>query len=144
MPVFTELTQSESLAVLKRNKVGRIAYSLHDRVMIEPVHYALDGDWLYVRTSPGSKTHLLAHNRWVAFEVDEPTATFHWKSVTVQGAVYVLAPDAPPDLVARFNRAVPTLRRIVPETYTAKDPVAFRTIVLGIHLDAVTGRAARV
>lgn len=142
--MFAELSQSESLAVLKRNKVGRIAYALHDRVTIEPVHYVLDGDWLYVRTSPGSKTHLLAHNPWVAFEVDEPRATFDWRSVAVHGAVYVLAADSPPDLAARFKRALPALRRIVPGTYTTKDPVAFRTIVLGIHLDAVSGRAARV
>ena len=36
---FRELTAAETDALLERNHVGRIAYSFHDRVDIEPIHY---------------------------------------------------------------------------------------------------------
>src|SRR5690349_4335455 len=70
-PTFRELTPAESRALLGRHNVGRIAYSFHDRVDVQPIHYVVSGDWLYGRTSRGEKFLTLAHNPWCAFEVDE-------------------------------------------------------------------------
>ena len=70
-PIFRELSNSECRTLLGRHSVGRIAFSFHDRVDIQPIHYAVSGDWLYGRTSRGSKYLTLAHNPWCAFEVDE-------------------------------------------------------------------------
>jgi hypothetical protein len=41
-----------------------------------------------------------------------------------------------------FTRGVELLRSLLPETFTAKDPVPFRRSVFRIHLDEVTGRVA--
>ena len=49
-PTFRTLEADESRTLLARHRVGRIAYALHDRVDIEPVHYVYDGDWLFGRT----------------------------------------------------------------------------------------------
>jgi nitroimidazol reductase NimA-like FMN-containing flavoprotein (pyridoxamine 5'-phosphate oxidase superfamily) len=49
-----ELEPDEIQALLLRNHVGRIAFSLHDRVDIRPIHYAYADNWLYGRTSPAT------------------------------------------------------------------------------------------
>ena len=41
-----------------------------------------------------------------------------------------------------WQHAVALLRRLVPATARAADPVPFRSVLLRIHLDEVTGREA--
>ena len=141
-PEFGVLTRDECERVLARNNVGRLAFSFHDRVDIEPIHYVFADGWLYGRTSPGSKLVPMAHNHWIAFEVDEIDDIFEWKSVVVHGAFYPVSPDGPEREAAAWEAAIVLLRRIVPETWTSADPVAFRTVVFRIHIDSMTGRAA--
>ena len=137
------MSTAEALRVLRRNAIGRIAYSLHDRVEVVPIHYIADGRWLYVRTSPGFKVAILARNRWLALETDEIESMFSWRSVLVHGTAYVLSSDATPDLARLYDRAVRKLRALMPEALTVEDPVAFRSVSLGIHIDAISGREAR-
>lgn len=122
--------------------MGRIAFALHDRVDVQPVHYVMDREWLYVRTSAGIKAGVLRRNPWIAFEVDEVESMFLWRSVVVRGTVYVLSPDSTPDLATRYIRAVRKLRALLPETLSPADPVAFRNLVLGIYVRELTGREA--
>src|SRR5688500_557830 len=86
------LSETEARAVLARHHVGRIAFSFRDRVDIEPIHYVSDGDWIYGRTSVGTKLATLAHHPWCAFEVDEARDTFDWESAVVRGSFYLLDP----------------------------------------------------
>jgi hypothetical protein len=85
LPQFRELTPAQSTMILARHNVGRIAFTFHDRVGIEPIHYVYQNGILYGRTSHGSKLDVLAHHPWVAFEVDEVEGLFDWRSVAVQG-----------------------------------------------------------
>jgi nitroimidazol reductase NimA-like FMN-containing flavoprotein (pyridoxamine 5'-phosphate oxidase superfamily) len=140
VPYTRQLDRAECLEILARNKVGRVAYSLKDRVDIEPIHYVLDGDWLYMRTSPGSKVATVAHNRWVAFEVDEFEELFRWRSVVVHGGIYPISADL--SGVETHEHAIDSLRKLIPDSLTADDPVPFRNVVLRIHLNEVTGREA--
>ena len=141
-PVFRELDRAECEAILARNQVGRIAFSFHDKVDIEPIHFAHRGEWLYVRTSPGAKIMTVAHNRWVAFEVDEIDGTFDWRSVVVRGSAYLIDPEGTKEDKRVHAEAVELLRGVIPETFRGTDPVGFRHLILRIHLDDVTGRAA--
>jgi nitroimidazol reductase NimA-like FMN-containing flavoprotein (pyridoxamine 5'-phosphate oxidase superfamily) len=141
-PSFRELDRKECETLLDRNNVGRIAFSLHDRVDIEPIHYVRDGDWLYIRTAPAGKLEKLSHNRWVAFEVDEVEGIFDWRSVVVRGSTYVVDPEGSPTEMTAFKRGVTLLRQVVPETFKKGDPVPFRNVLLRVHIDEVTGRAA--
>lgn len=127
--------------MLARHHVGRIAYSFHDRVDIEPIHYVVDGNWIYGRTSIGTKVATLAHHPWCAFEVDEVRDTFDWESVVAKGTFHLLDPQAgSPDA---YGRAVALLRQLVPGTLGADDPAPHRIVLFGIHIDEITGRAAR-
>jgi uncharacterized protein len=141
-PVFRQLGEAEMREMLQRNHVGRIAFSFHDRVDIEPIHYVCGGDWLYCRTSPGAKLATLAHHPWVAFEVDEVAGVFDWRSVVARGVAYQLAGDGSEEERRQYALAVELLREVVPETLTARDPVPLRGVVLAIHVDEMTGRAA--
>ena len=139
-PRIRDLDEAECQQILARNALGRLAYSFRDRVDVEPVHYVHDAGWLYGRTSPGDKLEILRHSRWVAFEVDEVDGLFEWRSVVAHGAFYVLEPEGAAFDRAAFERAIELLRRLIPETGTAEDPVPHRSVIFRIHLDRLTGR----
>ena len=52
-PTFRDLDAVEMVDLLARNHVGRLAYSFHDRVDIEPIHYVYADGAFYLRTEPG-------------------------------------------------------------------------------------------
>ena len=141
-PTFRTLTHAECDALLARNHVGRVAFSFHDRVDVQPIGYVYEAGWIFGRTSEGHKLTTLEHNRWLAFEVDEVHGPFDWASVVVHGSFHVLDPDGTERDQATIQRAVHLLRDIVPETFTAEDPAAFRTVLFRISVGEMTGRAA--
>ncbi len=141
-PSFRVLDTAESQAILARNHVGRVAYSFHDRVDIEPIHYVYDGGWIYGRTSPGTKLATLSHHRWVAFEVDEVDGPFDWRSVVVHGTVYWLTSDASHASEAEVESGLSLLRTFLPETLTEVDPTPFRTVLFRLSVSEITGRCA--
>ncbi len=141
--IFRDLDRAECDALLARSHVGRLAYSFHDRVDIEPISYVHDHEWLYGRTAPGSKVRTLEHRPWVALETDEATGPFDWRSVVVRGTIHFPERDGSAEERELYERALGALRKIIPETLTENDPVPFRTLVFGIHVVDVTGREAR-
>ena len=142
-PVFRELTREECEALLAVSHVGRLAYTFRDRAEIEPIHYAFENGWIYGRTSEGSKLTAIDHNPYVAFEVDEVNGIFDWRSVVAHGTVYQLDKDTDPAREQEFKRALVLLRRFLPQTLKPDDPVPFRTVLFGIHVDELSGREAR-
>ena len=141
-PQFRELDRTECQAILARHSVGRLAFALHNRVDVEPLHYAVVDGWLYGRTSAGAKVNSVAHNHWVAFEVDEVNGTFDWRSVVVHGGWYT-QDTAPPADHASWQRGIDALRALIPGSLSADDPVPHRTVVFRIHLAELTGRECR-
>lgn len=140
-PQFRDLTLEESNALLTSKNVGRIAYSLHDQVDIEPINYVSDGAWIFGRTSKGAKLATLLHHPWCAFEVDDVRDLFDWSSVVVKGTFYLLDPEiGSPDT---YRRAEHLLRKLVPATFSERDPAPHRDVVFGIFVRETTGRAAR-
>lgn len=139
LPIVRSLRAEESRALLARNNVGRIAFSLHDRVDVEPIHYVYTDPWIFGRTSQGAKLLSLAHNQWCAFETDEVRGLFDWSSVVVKGQF------TPRDSTfARwdYDRALAALRRLLPSTLTDDDPAPHRDIVFGIHASEISGRCS--
>jgi uncharacterized protein len=141
-PTFRSLTHAECEEVLARHNVGRLAFSFHDRVDIQPIHYVYSDGLLFGRTAEGSKLVTLEHNRWLAFEVDDIRGIFDWESVVVHGRFDRLDVDRPKSARDTVERAIASLRTLVPETFTGNDPVAFRTVLFQIHVLEMTGRAA--
>jgi nitroimidazol reductase NimA-like FMN-containing flavoprotein (pyridoxamine 5'-phosphate oxidase superfamily) len=142
--VFRDLNRDEIEAMLLRNRVGRIAFSFHDRVDIQPIHYVYERGWLYGRTSEGDKLATLKHNQWVAFEIDEVTDLFDWKSLVIHGSFWILHPRGSPHAEELWKKAADLVSSIVPGALTDSDPVAFRQTLFRIAVGDVRGREATV
>ena len=142
-PTFRDLDANEAAQILARNHVGRIAYSFHNLVDIEPISYVYADGVIYMRTQPGSKLATLAHSPWVAFEADEVRGPFEWRSVVARGTVYVVENTGSKLARASYSVAVQHLRALVPHALGEEDPTPERTVVLQIHPDVITGREAR-
>jgi hypothetical protein len=142
VPRFRTLTRAECEALLTRNNVGRIAYSFHDQVDIEPINYVFRNGVINCRTSHGSKLSTLAHHPYAAFEVDEVQGIWEWRSVVARGSVYVATPDGSPTDRAAYGEALAALHTLVPEALRADDPVEFRTVVFRLYVDELSGRQA--
>ena len=140
---FREMERAEIEAMLLRNKVGRLAFSFHDRVDLQPIHYVYERGWLYGRTSEGEKIASLAHNQWVAFEIDEIDDTFDWKSVVIHGSLWILHPRGSPRAEEVWAKAAELVSKIVPGALTEDDPVGFRQILFRIAVSDVRGREAK-
>ena len=141
-PHIAAMRPASCLALLRRHSVGRMAYTFHNRVDITPIHYVYSDGWLFARTSHGAKMTTIQHVPWVAFEIDEVQGVFDWRSVVVHGTVYIMARDGSPTEVKLWSKGIALLTRIVPATGTADDPVPYRTLVFGIHVDTITGRTS--
>jgi uncharacterized protein len=141
-PTFYNLSREEAVDLLTRSHVGRLAFSFHDRVDIEPISYVLSDDWLYARTSPGTKLSVVRHHPWVAFEVDEIRSRTDWKSVVVHGTIYFLDPNNEADR-KDYDAAVKVLRSADADALTSADATPQRQVLFRIHLDEVVGKAAK-
>ena len=141
---FRDLSRSEIEAMLLRNRVGRLAFSIHDRVDIQPIHYIYERGWLYGRTSEGDKLSTLKHNQWVAFEVDEITDLFDWRSLVIHGSFWIMHPRGSPRAEELWTKAAELVSKIVPGALTESDPVAFRQVLFRIAVGDVRGREAKM
>jgi uncharacterized protein len=142
VPLFAALDTKTCEAVLSRNSVGRIAFSLHDRVSIVPIHYVYASGWIYGRTAAAGKLGEILRNRRVAFEVDEHSQVFQWRSVVVRGPLYVIEPGTTPSDRRVHTKAVSLIRRLVPSALTHSDPVPFRDQLFRIRVAEMSGRAS--
>ena len=133
------LTGDEAQALLARNSVGRLAFSMHDRVDVEPIHYVYEAPWIFGRTGAGTKLLTLAHNQWCAFETDEVRDMFDWVSAVAKGP---FSPQGSRFATWDYDRAVAALRRLLPETLTENDPTPHRNIVFGVHVSEIYGRCS--
>ncbi|HWV56983.1 MAG TPA: pyridoxamine 5'-phosphate oxidase family protein [Longimicrobiales bacterium] len=133
------LEHEEMMELLGRNHVARLAYCYRNRVGIAPVHYVHAGNWLYGRTSAGEKLEAVRTNWWVAVAVDEIAGMFDWRSVVVRGGFYLLTPDGPPESREQWEEALREVRRLVPETFTDRDPTPGRTVLFGVAIQEISG-----
>ena len=141
-PTFRELDLADCEAVLDRHNVGRIAYTFHDRVDIEPIHYVFESGRIFGRMQFGKKMEVLSHAPWVAFEVDEVDGLFDWTSVVVHGRIVFPDPNGPAAEQAQHARGVEVFRRLIPAAFTDADPTPGRVFVFVLHINDISGRAA--
>jgi uncharacterized protein len=89
------ISAEESLLLLLRSPIGRIAFTHKALPAIQPVNFALDNGAIVIRTTAGSKLEAAARNAVVAFEVDEYDLDYHrgW-SVNVVGRAHLVTDPA--------------------------------------------------
>jgi nitroimidazol reductase NimA-like FMN-containing flavoprotein (pyridoxamine 5'-phosphate oxidase superfamily) len=142
-PEFFEPSHDDAIALLQRHHFGRLAFSFHDRVDIEPISYVFSDGWVYGRTSRGTKLTTVRHHPWVAFEVDEIEGQFDWRSVVVHGTLYFLDDEGADRGREAYVHAVELLRSIDADALTPADATPQRVALFRIYADDITVRAAR-
>ena len=83
MATITELDPDECTGLLRRNQLGRIAFTIDDHPTILPVNYIFHEGMIVIRTDPGEKLDEIPMHR-VAFEIDGVGDGEAW-SVLVRG-----------------------------------------------------------
>lgn len=141
-PRFFELSNAGAVELLRRNHVGRLAFTFHDRVDVEPLSYVFDDEWLYGRTSQGTKLTTVLHHPWVALEVDEIEGAYDWRSVVAHGTIYFMEPEGGDREREAYARGLELLRALDERILTSADRAPDRTTLFRIHVDDVVGRAA--
>ena len=131
------------MALLGRHHVGRLAFTFHDRVDIEPISYVFGDGYLWGRTAQGTKLTTVQHHPWVAFEVDEVDGPFDWRSVVVRGTLYFLAEEGGQRAVESYERALELLRGLDAGALTPADLTPDRVALFRIFPDEISVRAAR-
>jgi uncharacterized protein len=66
-----ELSRAECLEQLQRCSVGRVAFTVDALPAVRPVNYAVSGNKVLFRTTPGGTLARACDGAVVAFEVDE-------------------------------------------------------------------------
>lgn len=112
-PQFFALSREECAEILARNHVGRLAYRDGRQIHIVPLGFVARDDVLFLRSAYGTKMEALSRDPFVAFEVDEIDGPFDWRSVVVQGTIYVVERDGS----AAERRAAEAIRSVMPQAF---------------------------
>lgn len=83
--LIQELTRQESLDLLARARLGRLACAHETQPYIIPIYFAYDRDYLYSFSTVGQKIEWMRANPNVCVEADEVVSPRQWLSVVVFG-----------------------------------------------------------
>jgi nitroimidazol reductase NimA-like FMN-containing flavoprotein (pyridoxamine 5'-phosphate oxidase superfamily) len=100
-------------------------------------------EFIFGRTSAGTKLLTLQHHPWVAFEVDEVISPFNWKSVVVHGTFMQLQPTHSSSDLRTYESALRAFESKFPSIFTSDDPFAFRNVIFAVSINDMIGRRAK-
>ncbi|MGD1028810.1 pyridoxamine 5'-phosphate oxidase family protein [Candidatus Binatus soli] len=146
--LIQELSREESLDLLARAHLGRLACAHKSQPYVVPFYFAYDNEYLYSFSTVGQKIEWMRANPKVCVEADEVVNPQQWVSVIVFGR-YEELPNIPEWRVAREYARKKLLERnaiwwepgyaktILHETERPLAAFFFR-----IHIVEITGRRA--
>ena len=94
MMLIRELSRQESLDLLARSRLGRLACARGAMPYIVPLYFAYDDEYLYSFSTFGQKIEWMRDNPNVCVEVDEVANPQQWVSVVIFGQFEEM-PDLP-------------------------------------------------
>ena len=92
--LIQELARQESLDLLARTRLGRLACAQGTQPYVVPFYFAYDNDYLYSFSTVGQKIEWMRANPLVCVEATEVVSPEQWVSVIVFGR-YEELPDTP-------------------------------------------------
>ena len=82
-----EMGNNAARETLGRLNYAHLACSLNDEPYVVPVHYAFDGEYVYIYTTEGKKSGILDSNPKVCLQAEDVEDNEHWISVMAFGEV---------------------------------------------------------
>ena len=142
-----QLVRQESLDLLARTHVGRLACARADQPYVVPISFVYYQYCLYSFTTIGQKTDWMRTNPLVGLQVDEIVNPQRWTSVVITGR-YEELPDSPQWSVERE-----TAQKVLQENAAWWLPGYAKVILQGgerssvplffrLHISEITGRIA--
>jgi uncharacterized protein len=83
--LIQEMTRKESLDLLARTHLGRLACTQGPQPYIVPIYFVYDAHYIYSFSTVGQKIEWMRANPLVCVEADEVVSSTHWQSVIVLG-----------------------------------------------------------
>jgi uncharacterized protein len=80
-----EMRAGEAREVLGRLNYAHLAVARDNIPYVVPVHYAFDGQDLFIYTTEGKKADIIKVNPEICLQAEEVEDNEHWKSVMVSG-----------------------------------------------------------
>lgn len=85
MVEIEEMYDDEIRETLKRLNYAHLACSKDDLPYVVPVHYAFDGEFIFIYTTEGKKAEMLRANPEMCLQAEEVVDNEHWESVIAFG-----------------------------------------------------------
>jgi|SRR5688572_32948015 nitroimidazol reductase NimA-like FMN-containing flavoprotein (pyridoxamine 5'-phosphate oxidase superfamily) len=82
-----EMGDTAARETLGRLNYAHLACSRDDEPYVVPVHYAFDGEHVFIYTTEGKKSEILDSNPKVCLQAEDVKDSEHWVSVMVFGEV---------------------------------------------------------
>ncbi len=148
MVLIQELSREESLQLLARAHLGRLACAHESQPYVVPIYFAYDNEYLYSFSTVGQKIEWMRANPKVCVEADEVASPQQWASVIVFGH-YEELPNVPEWRDAREYARKKLLERNAiwwepgyakTMLHEAERPLA--AFFYRIHVEQITGRRA--
>ena len=88
-----ELLEKEILGLLESVNYGHMACCLDDSPYVVPVHFAFDGENVFIFTTEGRKVEIISRNPKVCLQLENVIDDLNWCSVIVEGTAEALEPS---------------------------------------------------
>ena len=104
-----EMGNSWARETLRRLNYAHLACSRDDEPYVVPVHYAFDGEYVFIYTTEGKKSGILDFNPKVCLQAEDVEDNEHWVSVMAFGEVERVPDDARSEALDLILNVNPTL-----------------------------------
>ena len=136
-----DMPLEEMKALLGRVGFGHLGCAREGRPYVVPMHYAYDGESLYLFTTEGMKTSFIEANPEVCLQVEEVESPRRWQSVMVTGrAARLTAQEEKESAMQLITRTNPTLTPAINRTQLDAWDRANEIVLYRIHPAIIDGR----
>ncbi|MBS1791759.1 MAG: pyridoxamine 5'-phosphate oxidase family protein [Acidobacteria bacterium] len=83
--MFDQMGERESIALLRKGRVGRLGCCSEGKPYVVPINYLFDGKFVYMHSLSGYKIDALRANPQACLQTDIVEDDYHWRSVLAFG-----------------------------------------------------------
>jgi nitroimidazol reductase NimA-like FMN-containing flavoprotein (pyridoxamine 5'-phosphate oxidase superfamily) len=140
MVEIVDMEMPEIIALLQEVDYAHLACARNNHPYIVPIHYVYREPFLYICTSEGKKTDILAKNPEVCMQAEKVKSASQWRSVILSGKVQRLEALKRAEALAIIRDRNPALTPARSRTW--KDNWGFQhvEVIYRIRPDAISGR----